>query len=85
MHIQFFRHIVFNGVEEIAKLLGAMPALHLSDDLAGLCVLGSTLTAADRGPRLSNRALGASSGQNGYRQRASKPALPEEAGGEFRS
>jgi hypothetical protein len=33
--IQFGGHVFFDGVEELAKLFGAMAMLCLSDDLAG--------------------------------------------------
>ena len=36
MHLQLCRHVVLDSVEEEAKLPGAMPAVRLADDLAGL-------------------------------------------------
>jgi hypothetical protein len=36
VNVQFFGHVLLDGVEEVAELLGAMALLVLADDLAGL-------------------------------------------------
>jgi hypothetical protein len=38
VNIQFFGHVLLEGVEEAAELFGAMALLVLSDDSAGLCI-----------------------------------------------
>jgi hypothetical protein len=35
VNVQFFGHVLLDGVEEVAELLGAMALLVLADDLAG--------------------------------------------------
>lgn len=41
MYVEFFRHALFNRVEEFAKLFATVPAMHPTNDVAGLRVLRS--------------------------------------------
>jgi hypothetical protein len=36
VNVQFFRHVLLDGVEEVAELYGTMALLILADDFAGL-------------------------------------------------
>ena len=40
VHIQFWRNVLFDGIEEVTKLLGAMATLRLSDQLTRLGIEG---------------------------------------------
>jgi hypothetical protein len=35
VNVQLRGHVLFDGIEEVAKLAGAMPLLSLADDFAG--------------------------------------------------
>src|SRR5579859_7069269 len=40
MHLQLWRQVVLDGVEEGAELGGAVAAVRLADDLASFCIQG---------------------------------------------